>query len=77
MLYIIQPSIMSLSSLHNIFRNYVYTTLPQFVKQTATKGANVDTHFQDSWMSMRQRTPMMRKTMNRSRIFEIEISLRA
>ena len=37
----------------------------------------VDTQFRDSWMSMRQRTPMMRKTMNRSRIFEIGISFRA
>ena len=37
----------------------------------------VDTQFRDSWMSMRQRTPMMRKIMNRSRIFEIRISLRA
>ena len=26
--------------LHSVFRNYVYTTLPQFVKQTATKGGN-------------------------------------
>ena len=31
----------------------------------------VDTQFRDSWMSMRQRTPMMRKIMNRSQIFEI------
>ena len=41
------------------------------------RGATVDTQFLDSWMSIRQRTPMMRKTMNRSRIFEIRISLRA
>ena len=41
------------------------------------RGATIDTQFRDSWMSMRLRTPMMRKTMNRSRIFEIKISLRA
>ena len=41
------------------------------------RGATLDTQFRDSWMSMRQRTPIMRKTMNRSQIFEIRISLRA
>ena len=37
----------------------------------------VDTQFRDSWMLIRQRTPMMRKTMNRSWIFDIRISLKA
>ena len=43
MLNIIRPSIMCLSSLHSILRNYVYTTLPQFVKQIATKGGKLQT----------------------------------
>ena len=37
----------------------------------------IDTQFRDSWVLMRQRIPIMRKTMNTSRIFEIEIWKRA
>ena len=68
---------MSLSSLYSVFRNYVYTTLPQFVKQIAINKGNRRHPISGQLDVDAIENSYDEKPMNKSRIFEIGISLRA